>query len=341
MIKICLLLGLMPVSAFGQQYSVTGSVPLSGKGAWDYLRVDADAGRLYVSHSNEVDVIDLKTERPIGKLAGFGFIHGIVLVPGQDLGFLSDGNKNEVVRFDPRTLQVVGRTEVQPKPNSMVYDTSSRRLFVGHKPSDSMTVLSAEGKIEKTIELGGEPEFPVADGSGSVFVNLEDKSEIVRIDAHTLQVTAHWPLAPCKGPSGLAISMASRRLFSACDNKVMAIVDADTGRVVATEPIGKGPDAAAYDALRKLALSSNEDGTLTVIADKGGDRYAVVQNLATEKGARTMALDPQTHAIYLSAAKLGPPPQPTAADPHPVSHPTAVPGTFHVIVVKPIRAAKP
>lgn len=336
MIRTCLLLLAVSATGFAQKYAVTGTIPLGGVGRWDYLRVDPAAGRLYVSHGDEVDVINVKTERLAGKLTGLGLIHGIVFVPGKNLGFLGDGGKDEVVRFDPRNLRILGRTADPPKPNSMVYDPSSRRLFVGHKPSDSMTVISVpEGKVEKTIELGGRPEFPVADGRGNVFVNIQDKSEIVRIDTHTLRVTGHWPLAPCFSPSGLAISTASHRLFSACDNNLMAIVDADTGRVVATEPIGQGPDAAAYDDRWKLAFASTRDGVLTVIADRGGDRYAVVQKVVTEKGARTMALDPKSHEVFLTTAALGPTPEPSETNQHP--RPVTVPGTFHVIVVKPVQ----
>ena len=338
LVKVLLLAIALCTGCFAQRYAVTGSIPLEGSGAWDYLRVDSAARRLYVSHSGEVDVIDMGTERIVGKLSGLGFIHSIVIVSQRNLGFLSDGDKNEVVMFNPQTLKIQGRIKVLAKPNSMVYDSGTQRLFVGHKPSRSMTVISvATGKVEKVISLGGIPEFPVVDGKGSLYVNIDDKSEIVRMDTHTLKVLSHWNIAPCKSPSGLAISPAARRLFSACDNKLMAIVDAATGRVVGTVPIGDGPDAAAYDDERKLVFTSNQDGTLTIIADKGGDRYEVVQNLATEEGARTMALDPGSHAVFLSTAKLGPPPFPTSANPHPVSHPTAIGGTFHVIVVKPVQ----
>jgi DNA-binding beta-propeller fold protein YncE len=332
-----LLLCLLSLSApaCAQHYSVAGSIPLGGEGAWDYLLADSGAHRLYVSHSVDVAVIDLNTQKPVGKLSGFGFIHGILIVR-PDLGFLSDGQKNEVVVFNPKTLQITNRIKTDPNPNSLAYDTKTQRLFVGHKPTRSMTVIDIPtGKIEASVPVGGLPEFPVADGAGGIFLNIDDKSEIVRIDAQSLKLVSHWPLAPCVSPSGLAYAPATHRLFAACDNKMMAIVDSTNGKVVATAAIGEGPDAASYDPIRKLAFSSNDDGTLTIIADRGGDKYQVIQTLNTQKGARTMTLDAGTHTAYLSSAELGPPPQKTPDNPNATKHPTSLPGTFHVIIVKP------
>ena len=328
-------------AAFAQAYKVTASIPLGGDGAWDYLRADVDARRLYVSHSTEVVVLDLDTHKEIGRLTGFGFIHGIVIVKKLHTGFLSDGQKNEVVTFDPTTLTIKDRVKTLTNPNSMAFDESTGLLFVGHKPSRSMTVIRAAMlKIEGNVKLDGIPEFPVSDGKGNIFVNIDDKSEIARIDERSMTVTAHWPLEPCKSPSGLALDEGKRRLFAACDNKLMAIVNADTGKVVTTLPSGDGPDAAGFDPGTGLAFSSNGDGTLTVVSDRGDDHYAVVQNLITEKGARTMTLDTRTHTVFMSAAKLGPPPVPTAQNPTPPKHPTAVVGSFHVLVAAPIGSPK-
>ena len=328
---------LAPASTLAQTYAISATIPLGGAGAWDYLLADSANRRLYVSHSADVNVIDLDTQKPVGKLSGFGFIHGILIVK-PTLGFLSDGVKNEVVVFNPKTLQIQTRIKTAANPNSLAYDAGTQRLFIGHKPTKSMTVLNtATLQIEGSVLLGGLPEFPIADGNGSIYVNIDDKSEIVRIDARTLEVRAHWPLAPCESPSGLAYSAATRRLFSACDNKMMAVVDADTGKVIATPAIGGSPDADAYDPASKLIFSSNDDGTLTLLADRGADGYDAIQTLATEPGARTMALDTKTHFVYISAAKLGPPPTPTPENPTPTHHPTSVAGTFHVIVVKPTK----
>jgi len=329
---LCLALA-APLALPAQQYTVTGSIPLGGSGAWDYLTADTTARRLYVSHSADVNVIDLDTRKVAGALSGFGFIHGILIVR-PDLGFLSDGVKNEVVVFNPKTLEIKQKIKTDPNPNSLAYDASTGRLFIGHKPTKSMTVLNvATLKIEGSVPVGGLPEFPIADGKGAIFLNIDDKSEIVKINAKTMQIDAHWPLAPCESPSGLAYSAATHRLFSACDNKLLAVVDSTTGKVVATPAIGGSPDAAAYDPARKLIFTSNDDGTLTVIADRGADKYEVVQTLATEKGARTMALDANTHTAYISSAKLGPPPAPTPENPNPTHHATSLPDTFHVIVV--------
>ena len=335
--KLCLLTLLLAFvsPAVGQMYKVTGSIPLGGNGAWDYLRADSDSRRLHVSHSTEVLVLDLDTHQLVGKMTGFGFIHGIVIVKALNTGFLSDGQKNEVVTFDPSTLQIKGRIKTAENPNSMAYSAATGRLFVGHKPSKSTTVIQAStGEIVKSIPLGGTPEFPVSDNL-SVFVNIEDKNEIVRIDAKTLVITGRFSLSSCKGPGGLAIDQEHQRLFAACDNKQMAIVNMKTGAVVTTVPIGSGPDAAAFDTDRHLAFSSNGDGSLTGIDEEGSNRYSVVETIATEEGARTMALDATTHTVYLSTAKLGPPPAPTVANPHPPNHPTALPGTFKLIIVSP------
>jgi len=336
--RLCLpvLLLILTSGAFAQNYKVSGSIPISGPGGWDYLNTDSDARRLYVSHGGEVVVIDLDSKKPIGKLAGMVSIHGIIIAKDLNIGFVSDGGKNEVVTFDPATLTIKTHIETVANPNSMAYDKAMGRLFVGHKPSKSMTIIkAATGEIEGRIQFDGIPEFPVSDGSGSIFVNIDDKSEIVRIDAKTIQINAHWPLAPCEGPSGLALDSAKRRLFAACDNKLMAVVDADSGKVVATVPIGGRPDAAKFDPVSHMAFSSNGDGTLTVVADLGNDHYNVVQNLATETGARTMAVDETTHTLYLSDARFGPPASPTPENPHPSTRPTIVPDTFHVIVVNP------
>jgi len=321
-----------------QEYRVARTLPLGGNGAWDYLRADTDARRLYVSHSGEVIILDLDSKERIGTLSGFGFIHGIVIVSELGTGFLSDGQKNEVVTFDPVTLKIKSRIKTAANPNSMVYDKPTGRLFVGHKPTRSMTVIAAAtGAVEGTIPLDAVPEFPVSDGEGNIFVNIDDRSEIVDIDSKSLKIKARWPVAPCEAPSGLTFDASSRRLFAACENKMMAIVNADTGKVVATVPSGGEPDAAAFDAGTHRAFSSNGDGTLTIVAAAGSDQYKVVQLLQTEPGARTMALDEKTHTIYVSTATLGPPPAPTPSDPNPPKHPTAVAGSFKVLVVTPAR----
>jgi DNA-binding beta-propeller fold protein YncE len=327
--------GVLCVPSPAQQYAVARTVALGGSGAWDYLTADSEGRKLYVSHTSEVNVVDLDSGKPVGTMSGFGYVHGIFVVR-PTLGFISDGLKNEVAVFDPRTLKIRQKIATESEPNSLSYDAATQRLFIGERPAKALAVLNAATlKIEASIPLDGTPRYQAADGRGSIYVILDDRSELVRIDAKTMKVVSTWPMTPCRGPTGLAYAAATRRLFAPCGNRMMAVVDADSGKVVATVPIGGKPDATAYDDARRLAFSSNDDGTLTIVADRGGDKYEVIQNVETEKGARTMALDEKTHAAYLSGAQLGPPPAPTPENPKPTGHPTSLPGTFHAIVVKP------
>ncbi len=315
-----------------QGYKLTGSIAIGGTGGWDYLTADSENHRLYVSHAGDVEVIDLSSEKPVGKISGMSRIHGIAIANDLNTGFISDGGTDEVVSFDLRTLKVKDKVKAGTNPDGIVYDPASKRVFAFNGRSQNATAIdAATGKVAGTIALGGKPEFPVSDGKGNVYDNIEDKNEIVQIDSKTLQVKAHWSVAPCESPSGLAIDRESRRLFAVCDEKKMAVVDADTGKVVATPEIGEGPDAAGFDPGTKLAFSSNGEGTLTVIRENGRDDYSVVENVPTAKGARTMALDTETHKVYLSSAEYGPAPAPSAQTPHP--RPSVVPGTFKILVV--------
>jgi DNA-binding beta-propeller fold protein YncE len=323
---------LTPTLAMAQGYKVTGSISIGGTGGWDYLTADGENRRLYVSHAGSVDVIDLNTQKSIGTIGGMGRIHGIALAPDLNTGFITDGGNNEVVLFDLNSLKVKNKVKAGENPDGLVYDPASKRVFAFNGRSQDATVIdAATGKVDGRIALGGKPEFPVSDGQGSVYDNIEDKNEIVRIDSKTLQVKAHWPIAPCESPSGLAIDLTNRRLFAVCDGNKMAVVDADSGKVIATPAIGEGPDAAGYDPGTKLAFSSNGDGTLTVVRQNGKDDYAVAETVPTTKGARTMALDTTTHKIYLSSAGYGPAPAATAQNPRP--RPAVLPGTFKVLVV--------
>jgi len=318
--------------SFGQGYKKTGAIDIGGTGGWDYLTADSENHRLYVSHAGEVVVIDLKTEKPIGKISGMSRIHGIAIANELNTGYISDGANNNVVFFDLKTLEVKKKVKAGTNPDGIVYDPASKRVFAFNGRSQNVTAINGEsGNVDGTVALGGKPEFPVSDGHGNVYDNIEDKSEIVQIDSKNLQVKAHWSVAPCESPSGLAIDTANHRLFAVCDNKMMAVVDADSGKVLATPAIGDGPDAAGFDPGTKLAFSSNGDGTLTVVREKSKDDFDVVENAATAKGARTMALDTETHKIYLSSAEYGPAPAATAQNPHP--RPAILPDTFKVLVL--------
>ena len=325
----------LSISLNAQQYKVTGQIPIEGAGGWDYIYADSSNHRLYVSHNTKVDVVDLGSEKPIATIDGLKHIHGIAIAQSLNRGFISDGGDDIVAVFDLKSNSIVQRVKTGSNPDGILYDSATQRVFAFNGRSGDVTAINAkDGSVAGTIAVGGKLEFPASDGKGSIFVNVEDKSEIVKIDPKGLTVIAHWPLKGCDEPSGLAIDTASHRLFSVCDNKTMAVVDYDSGKVVATVPIGDGPDAAGYDADKKLVFSSNgQSGTLTVVKQEGPDKYSVLDNVATEKSARTMAIDSSTHKIYLPAAKFGPAPAATKDNPRP--RPTIVPGSFHVLIVSP------
>ncbi len=318
--------------SFAQSYKKTGAIAIGGTGGWDYLTADSENHRLYVSHAGEVVVIDLETEKPVGKISGMSRIHGIAIANDLNTGFISDGATNDVVFFDLKTLEVKKKVKAGTNPDGIVYDPASKRVFAFNGRSQNATAINGEsGNVDGTIALGGKPEFPVTDGKGNVFDNIEDKSEIVEIDSKNLQVKAHWSVAPCESPSGLAIDSKNRRLFAVCDNKMMAVVDADSGKVLATPTVGDGPDAAGFDPGTKLAFSSNGDGTLTVVSEKDKNDFSVVETVPTAKGARTMALDTKTHKIYLSSAEYGPAPAATAQNARP--RPAILPDSFKILIV--------
>lgn len=335
--KILLLIAGIAVSlsSLAQSYKVTGSIPIAGEGGWDYLYADPGSRMLYVSHSTQVDVVDMDAGKVVFSIAGMKRIHGIAVAHDLGRGFISDGGSNVVVIFDLVSRAVLQKVAAGQNPDGIVYDPATKRLFAFNGHSKDVTVIDgASGQLAGTITLEGKPEFPVTDAAGNIYDNIEDKSEIVRIDARTMKVTATWSLAPCDEPSGLAYDGESKRLFSVCDNQKMVVVNVETGKVVTTVPIGNGPDATFYYADKKLVFSPNgEDGTLTVIKQESADKYSVVQTVKTEKSGRTMALDPKTGKIYISAAQFGPRPAPTAEDPHP--RPKIVEGSFHLIVLSP------
>jgi DNA-binding beta-propeller fold protein YncE len=315
-----------------QHYKVSGRIPLGGEGGWDYLFADSANGQLYVSHGTQVEVVDLASEKPVAKITGMKRIHGIAVANDLNRGYISDGGDDVVLIFDLKSNAVLQKVPAGKNPDGILYDPYSRRVFAFNGRSNDVTAIDAtSGKVAGTIALDGKPEFPVSDGKGNVYANIEDKSEIVQLDPQTLKVKKTWPLSPCEEPSGLAIDLEARRLFSVCSNNKMAVVNADSGQVIATVAIGDGPDAAAYDPGSKLVFSSNGSGTLTVVGQSSPDKYSVLENVPTERSARTMTLDTKTHKIYLSAAQLGATPEATADNPHP--RPKIVPDSFHILVV--------
>jgi DNA-binding beta-propeller fold protein YncE len=320
-----------PLAAGDGNYHLLKKVVLGGDGGWDYLTCDSAARRVYISRGTHVMVVDADTYAVVGNIPGTNGVHGIALAPKLGRGFTSDGRANAVTIFDLKTLKILGTAPTGEGPDGIVYDPASQRVFTLNGHGGNATAIdAASGKPAGTIPLGGKPEFAVADGQGRIYNNLEDKSELVQIDSQKLTVTARWPLAPCESPSGLAMDRKHRRLFAGCHNRMMAVVDADSGKVLATPAIGQGVDANGFDPGTKLAFSSNGDGTLTVVHEDSPEKFTPAASVPTQRGARTMALDLKTHHIFLVTAEFGPPPAPTPERPRP--RPQAVPGSFTLLV---------
>jgi YVTN family beta-propeller protein len=310
-------------------YHIITQWKIGGEGGWDYLAADAGAHRLYITHGPRVDVLDSTSGKVVGAITGLQGTHGVALDPAGKYGYISDGRANAVVVFDRSTLKTVTSIPAGTNPDGIAYEPVTKTVWAFNGRSNNVTVIDTKTqKVVATIALPGKPEFPVADGKGNIYDNIEDKNEIVRLDAKAQKVTAEWPA--CDSPSGLAIDLASRHLFSVCDGKKMAVVDANTGKALATPTIGEGPDAAAFDAKNKLAFSSNGEGTLTVV-DASKPDFPAIQNLTTQKGARTMTFDSANGRAYLTTAQFGPRPAPTAQAPHP--RPAILPDSFTVLVV--------
>ena len=316
-----------------QAYHVTHTYTLGGDGGWDYLSLDTVGHRLFVARQDRVMVLDPASGKVLAEIPGLNRAHGIAFDYADGKGFATSGGDSSVVIFDLKTLQVTGRTIAAPDADAVLFDPVTKRIFTFNGDSRSSSVIdAASGKRIGTIDLGGGPEFAVSAGDGKLYVNLEDSSAIDEIDAATMKVLRRWPLAPCQSPSGLAIDRAHHRLFSGCHNKVMAISDAQAGKVITTVPIGEGVDANRFDPGTQLAFASTGDGTITVVHEDGPDTYSVVTNVATKRGARTMEVDLATHVVYTVSADFGPPPAPTPDQPRP--RPSIVPGTFALLVLE-------
>jgi DNA-binding beta-propeller fold protein YncE len=321
-----------PLAAADGDYHLLKKVVLGGEGFWDYLNCDSEGRRVYISRGTHVMVVDADSYAVVGDIPGTDGVHGIALAPELGRGFTSDGRSNAVTIFDLKTLKVLGTAPTGEGPDAIVYDPASQRVFTLNGRAGTATAIdAASGKPAGTVTLGGRPEFAAADGQGHIYNNLEDKSEIVQIDSQKLTVTARWPLAPCEEPSGLAMDREHRRLFAGCHNKMMAVMDADSGKVLATPAIGQGVDANGFDPGTQYAFSSNGDGTLTIVHEDSPEKFTPVANVSTQRGARTMALDLKTHHVFLVTAEFGPPPAPTAEHPRP--RPQMVPGSFTLLVM--------
>jgi DNA-binding beta-propeller fold protein YncE len=321
------------LAAAGPGYKVVNTYKVGGDGGWDYLIADGAARRLYISRATHVIVLDLDSGKTVGDIADTPGVHGIALAPELGRGFVSNGREGTVSIFDLKTLATISKVKAGENPDAILYDPATRRVFTFNgKSQDSTAIDAAKGTVLGTIKLDGKPEFAASDGKGEIFVNIEDKSELTAIDSNKLAVKSTWPLAPCESPSGLSIDRKNRRLFVGCDNKMMAVVDADSGKVLATPAIGDGVDATTFDDETGLAFASCGEGVLTVVREESPDKFSVAENVPTQAGARTLALDSKTHNVYLVTAKFGPPPAATADNPHPRR--SILPDSFVVLVVR-------
>src|SRR2546430_9843340 len=292
----------------GSGYHVIKTIPFSVEGGWDAVCVDRDARGLSVSRGTHVVVIDADTYAVVGDIPDTQGVHGIAIASDLGRGFTSNGRANTVTIFDLKTLKAIGTVQTDANPDAILYDSVSKRVFTFNGLGKNATAINAaDGTVVGTIPLNGKPEFAAADGKGTIYVNNEDTSDLYHLDAQSLKELHHWPLAPCKSPSGLAMDVANRRLFSVCDEKVMSVVNADTGKVVGTPTICEGPDAAGFDPSTGYAFASCGDGNLTVIHEDSPDKFTVVENVPTKRSARTMGLDLKTHNIFLPAADFDPP----------------------------------
>jgi DNA-binding beta-propeller fold protein YncE len=314
-------------------YHLLKRIYVPGDDFWDYLTFDQATHRLFIAHGTKVDVVDVNTDKVIGEISDTQGVHGVALAPELNRGFASDGRAAQVTIFDLKTLAPIGTAKTGDNPDAIVYDPATKRVFTMNGRSANATAIdAATGDIAGTIPLGGKPEFAVADGKGHIYVNLEDKSEELEINSKALKVTRQWSMAPCQNPTGLAMDVAHQRLFAGCGNKLLAVMDARAGRMVTTLPIGEGVDANRFDPGTGYILSSNgQSSTMTVIREDAPDKYTVLDNIPTARGARTMEVNLQTHEVYLVTAQFGPTPVATAENPHP--RPAIVPGTFVVLVL--------
>ena len=313
-------------------YHLLNKIVIGGSGGWDYLALDAQSRLLYVSHGNAFEVVNVDTGAKLDPIANLKGVHGVAFAPDRGRGYISNGQGNSVTVFDLKTRQVIEEISISPaqNPDAILYDAFSGRVFTFNGRTANATAIdAATDKVVGTVDIGGKPEFAQTDGKGIIFVNNEDKSEIVAFDAKTLEVKKRWSIAPGEGPSGLAIDLKNKRLFSVCD-KVMVVSDFENGKVVTTVPIGGGPDAVRFDPGTGLVFSSNGEGTLTVVRQESADKYSVLETVKTAPRARTMELDLKTHNVFVVTAEFGPAPAPTKEQLKP--RPTQVPGSFQVLV---------
>ncbi|MCX6122268.1 MAG: hypothetical protein NTX44_11730 [Ignavibacteriales bacterium] len=328
----------MCLSVIGQAQPTTGyhvvkRITVGGEGGWDYITFHAQSHRLFASHGTKVVVISTDSDKVIGEIPKTEGVHGIAVANEFGRCFISNGRTATVSIVDLKTLKLIDTVSVGKNPDAILYDSFSRRVFVFNGRSNDATILDAKnGSVVSTLPLGGKPEFSVTDGNGRVFVNIEDKSEIVVIDAKAMKILYRWSIKPGEEPSGLAIDVKHNRLFSVCGNKLMVVVNAENGNVVTSLPIGDRVDGCAFDPGAGLVFSSNGDGTMTVIREDSPSKFSVLETVKTQIGARTITVDPKTHTLYLPAAEFGPVPAPTPDRPR--SRPPILPDTFCILKIQ-------
>ena len=333
LLSALVLLCVAATPAAAQGYHVTHTYTLGGDGGWDYIALDTMDHRLFIARQDRIMVVNPETGALLGQIPGLARAHGVAFDYVNGFGFATSGADSAVTMFDLQTLAVQGKITAAVDDDAVLYDAVSQHIFTMNGDANSVSVIDpVSGRRLGTIDLGGKPEYGVSAGNGKLYVNIEDRSEVVEVDAAEMSVARRWSIAPCESPTGLAIDVAHHRLFSGCRSGAMAISDYRAGRLVATVPIGQGVDACRFDAARQLAFASNGDGTITVIHEDTPNRFSVVATVQTKAGARTMELDPVTHRLFTVTADFGPAPAPTADRPRP--RPPVVPGTFELMVLE-------
>ena len=333
--KLFIIISIVCLSnSFGQSYKVSKKINVAGDEGWDYLSIDNINQHLFVSHGSVVNVIDLKTDQTIATISDTKGVHGIAIANDLNKAFISDGKENAVTVINLKTFELIEKIKIEgQKPDAILYDQFSHYVLTYNAKSNDATVINANtNKVVKTIPLGGKPEFSVTNTKGLIYMNIEDKNEIKTIDTKTLEVINTWSIAPGDEPSGLELDIQNNILFSVCGNQMMVIVDANTGKIIQTLPIGEGCDGVAFDAKKKLIFSSNGVGTITAVKEENNKKFSVVQTIATQKGARTITINPTTGQLYLSTAEFGDKPEPTTENPKPRAG--LKPNSFTVLVVE-------
>jgi len=324
----------IPAQTNTAQYKVAKKISVNGDGGWDFCTVDEPNQHLFLSHGIVVDVVDLKTDKTIATIPDTKGVHGIAIANDLNKGFISNGKDTSITVFDLKTFATLEKIKIKGiSPDAILYDEFSHRVFCFNARSNDATILDSKtNKIIETIKFEGNPEVAVTDGNGTIYVNIEDKSSIVVIDAVTLKIKSTWSLSPGEEPTGLALDNKTHRLFSGCANKLMVVMNAENGKVVTTLPIGDGCDGVAFDQEKKFAYSTNGEGTMTIIKEENENTFKVIETVTTQKGAKTIALNKTTHQVYTPTAEFGERPEPTKENPKP--RPKIKPNSFVVLVIE-------